>query len=78
MFNPAALLQFKKQWEDFSVRHPRFVQFLYTLINSNVGEGAIIDVKVTLPSGEVVQSNMKVTAEDVELIRNIGSMAGKQ
>ncbi|MBR6094500.1 MAG: hypothetical protein IKP92_05720 [Lachnospiraceae bacterium] len=69
--NPTMLLSLKKKWEEFSVRHPKFVQFLQTVIAQGVGEDCIIDVTVTFPDGKSYQSNMKVTAEDVELIRGL-------
>ena len=69
--NPAMLLSFKRKWEEFTERHPKFVQFLQEVIGRGVGEGCIIDITVTFPDGKSCQSNMKVTAEDVELIRSL-------
>ncbi|MBQ2183754.1 MAG: hypothetical protein II399_03890 [Lachnospiraceae bacterium] len=71
MVNPAALLTFKKKWDEFSGRHPRFVSFLGALKNQGITEGSIIDMKVTMPNGEVFQSNIKLTPEDIELIRGL-------
>ncbi len=64
------LLSLKKKYDEFSERHPKFVQFLHTVIGQGVGEDCIIDVTVTFPDGKTYQSNMKVTPEDVELIRS--------
>lgn len=69
--NPAMLLSFKKKWDEFSVRHPKFVAFLGTLKNKGLDEGSIIDVAITLPNGEKYQSNIKLTAEDVEMIKGL-------
>ena len=74
MVNPAALLTFKKKWEEFSGRHPKFVSFLGVLKGRGVDTGSIIDIKVTLPNGEMFQSNLKLTEEDVETIK---SLAGR-
>lgn len=71
MVNPAALLTFKKKWDEFSGRHPKFVSFLGALKNQGITEGSIIDMKVTMPNGEVFQSNIKLTHEDIELIRGL-------
>ena len=71
MVNPAALLTFKKKWEEFSLRHPRFVSFLGALKSQGIAEGSVIDMKVTMPNGEVFQSNIKLTKEDIELIRGL-------
>jgi len=71
MVNPAALLTFKKKWDEFSSRHPKFVSFLGVLKNQGIAEGSVIDMKVTMPDGEVFQSNIKLTPEDIELIRGL-------
>ena len=72
--NPAMLFTLKKKIEEFQGRHPKFAMFIQDLMKSGVGEGSIIDVSVTLPNGQVLKSNMKVSAEDVELIKDLGSM----
>lgn len=69
--NPATLLTFKKKFEEFSERHPRFVQFLGALKNNNITEGSVIDVKVTQPDGQVFQSNIKLTQEDLEMLKSL-------
>lgn len=74
MINPAALLSAKKKFEEFSGRHPKFVAFLSAMKSSGgISEGTVIDVKVTLPSGEAYQSNLKLTAEDIEMIKSLGA-----
>lgn len=78
MFNPMALLQMKKQWDDFSARHPKFALFLMDVVKSKVGVDTIIDIKLTMPDGKILQSNMKVCEEDMELIQNLIGMAGTQ
>lgn len=74
MMNPAKLLSLKKDWEAFAQRHPRFVQFILAVAQNGMGEGSVIDVTVTLPDGKTYQSNMRLTQEDVEFVKGIGSM----
>lgn len=69
MFNPTKLLQFRQGFNDFQDRHPKFVQFLIALVQSGIGEGSIIEVKVTTPEGKEMESNLRLTAEDVEFIK---------
>lgn len=69
--NPASLLTFKKKFEEFSQRHPRFVQFLGTLKNNSLTEGSVIDVVVTQPDGQVFRSNIKLTQEDLDMIKSM-------
>ena len=72
--NPTMLFGLKKKFEEFQERHPKFAMFAQDVMRSGVGEGSIIDISITLPDGQVLRSNMKVTAEDVELIKDLGSM----
>lgn len=74
MINPAKLLSFKKDWEGFAQRHPRFVQFILAIFQNGMGEGSVIDVTVTLPDGKTYQSNMRLTQEDIDFIKGIGNM----
>lgn len=68
MLNPAKLLSLKKDWEAFSARHPKFVQFISTVAANGIGVGSIIDVTVKLPNGKTFQSNMRLTQEDVSFV----------
>lgn len=77
MFNPASILQFRKDWGDFEARHPKFVTFLGTMFKTGLTEGSVVDIAVTLPDGRKVESNMKISAEDIEFMRNIGNMSTK-
>lgn len=74
MMNPAKLLTLKKEYTAFSQRHPKFMQFIITLIQNGVGVGSVIDVTVTMPDGRNWTSNMKVTEEDVEFIKGFKDM----
>lgn len=74
MINPMKLMKFKDSWKAFEERHPKFVKFIMAVMNSGVGEGTIVDVKITLPDGREIASNMKVSAEDVEFLKGIGEM----
>lgn len=77
MFNPASILQFRKDWGEFEQRHPKFVTFLGTMFKTGLSEGSIVEISVTLPDGKKVESNMKISAEDLEFMRNIGNMSTK-
>jgi len=74
MFNPAKILQFRNDWGAFEQRHPKFVMFLGAIMKNGVGEGSVIDIKITLPDGRVMESNLKVSPEDVEFLKNVGEM----
>ncbi len=60
----------------FQQRHPRVAPFLSDAAN-RIQEGAVIEMKVTDASGHTITSNIRVTAEDMELIQQAREMSGK-
>ena len=46
-------------------------------MKNGVGEGSVIDIKITLPDGRELESNLKVSAEDVEFLKNVGELGGQ-
>ncbi|MBE5894285.1 MAG: hypothetical protein IJZ00_06650 [Lachnospiraceae bacterium] len=71
MVNPAKLLKFRKEWGEFETRHPKFVRFIMTIARNGILEGSIIEIKVTAPDGTVTESNMRVSAEDMEMVKGL-------
>ncbi len=71
MINPAKLLQFRKEWGEFEVRHPKFVRYIMSIARNGIQEGSIIEIKVTSPDGTAIETNMKVSAEDVEMVKGL-------
>lgn len=68
MQNPAAILQLMSLWSRFQNNHPKFPKFLSAVVKNGIKEGSIIEVKVTTAEGESYDANLKVNAEDMELI----------
>lgn len=68
------LMKFKEGWSGFETRHPKFVKFIMAVMNSGVGADSIVDIKITLPDGREIATNMKVTEEDCEFLKSIGEL----
>lgn len=62
------LLKIKGMWDQFTVRHPKFPAFLKAISQGAIGEGSVLEITVTSADGKVISSNLKVTAEDMEMI----------
>lgn len=62
------LLKIKGMWDKFTVRHPKFPAFLKAISQGAIGEGSVLEITVTSADGKVISSNLKVTAEDMEMI----------
>lgn len=69
--NPMKILQMKSDFMAFNQRHPKVVQFCKVLGVNGIHEGSVMELSVTSPEGEKVCANLKVTAEDMELLQKI-------
>ncbi|MDE6845794.1 MAG: hypothetical protein K2J99_08525 [Lachnospiraceae bacterium] len=73
--NPAAIFQLMNLWSRFQKNHPKFPKFLSAVVRNGIKEGSIIEIKVTTAQGESFDSNLKVNAEDMEMIEQIKNMS---
>ena len=69
--NPMKLLELKNLWTAFTVRHPKFPQFLTAVQQAGIPEGTVIEVTITPPDGKTFTSNLKVTAEDIDAVKSL-------
>lgn len=74
MINPAKIMQLKSAWETFNTNHPKFAPFLRAVGQNGAKEGCIYEISVTTPEGQSMTTNLKLKAEDIELIQNLKSM----
>lgn len=72
--NPMNILKIKGMWERFQNAHPKFPLFIRAVATDGIMEGSIIEVTVTRPDGKRYNSNLKLTAEDMELLKEIKNM----
>ncbi len=72
--NPMQLLGLKNDLEKFKNNHPRFIQFIQAIAQDGLKEGTILECKVITPEGREMQTNIKVTQEDLELFQKLKSM----
>ncbi len=74
--NPAALLQMMNLWKRFENNHPKFPKFIKAVAHKGIQEGSIIEIRVTTADGENFDSNLKVNAEDMELVGQMKDLFG--
>lgn len=74
--NPMAMMKLKGMLEGFQQRHPRVIPFLRDA-SGRISEGTVIEVTVTGPDGHRIASNIRVTAEDIELLQQAKELSGK-
>ena len=71
--NFQALMQMKTLWQRFTINHPKFHAFLRA-VQPEIREGSVLSISVKNPEGKVIESNLKVTASDIELIEAFKQM----
>lgn len=67
--NPLKMLELQKEWGQFRTRHPKFPLFMQAVSQHALVEGSVIEIKVTTPDGTDYTSNLRLTSEDVELMK---------
>lgn len=72
--NPLALMRLANMGKRFRGNHPKVSAFLESVLAPGLPEGSVIELTVTKPGAEPVTANMRVTAEDMELLRELREM----
>lgn len=75
MVNPASVMKLMNAKNKFSENHPKFVSFLSMIFSRGITEGTIIEITVTKPGEQPVTSNIKVKQSDLELMKELKSLA---
>lgn len=73
--NPSAIFQMMNLWSRFQKNHPKFPKFLEAVSRNGIKEGSIIEIRVTTVEGESFDSNLKVSADDMEMIEQIKNLS---
>ena len=75
--NPLGLMKIKGLLEKFRDNHPKVPMFFNAAAGS-IDEGSIIEINLTTAEGKNICTNMKVTADDLELFRQLKDIVSKQ
>lgn len=68
--NIMALGKLKKHFATFQQNHPRVIQF-FQAVPSKLQVGSVIELSIKDPDGREISTNMKVNADDMELLRQL-------
>lgn len=77
MLNPAILFKVQGAWKNFTQNHPKFPAFLMAVKESNIGEGSIAEIKITTQEGKTLQTNVRLTTSDMELIETLKNISSQ-
>lgn len=75
--NPAMIIKLMNAKRQFEQRHPRVLSFVEHELMTEIPEGTILEVSVTKPGRSAVTTNMRVTAEDLQLLKDLQEMQKK-
>ena len=67
MFDFSSMMKIKGAWDQFTRNHHKFMPFIQAVGKDAIGDGTIIEVKVTSADGREYNTNMKLTQSDLDL-----------
>ncbi|MDE6024013.1 MAG: hypothetical protein K2G45_01020 [Lachnospiraceae bacterium] len=68
--NPMGLMKIKGLVDRFKVNHPKVPKF-FAAASSSIDVDSIIEINLTTADGKNLCTNMKVSADDMELIKQL-------
>ena len=73
--NPLDMRKFSSLWSTINAHHPKFPKFIAAASRKGVlAEGSVIAMQITTPNGETLETNLKITASDLELVQQLKKM----
>ena len=70
------LFKLKGLWDRFSKNHPKFPNFLKEFKKNKITEGTVIELKITFPDEKSIETNIKVTQDDLYLMEELKKLKG--
>ncbi len=71
---PADMMKFMEMKNRFERNHPKILSFFRKEILSGIPEGTVLELTITKPGSDPVTANMRVTADDLEMLANLRNM----
>ena len=69
--NMETIMRIKAAWDTFKNNHPKFPMFVQAVRANGIKEGSVIAISITDPDGKVTETNLRVTASDLELFNSL-------
>ncbi len=74
-FRQIAMIQkLKSDLNLFRANHPKFPMFLNAVYQNGLAEGNIIELSVKTTDGRTLETNLKLSPSDVELLQQLNDM----
>ena len=69
--DPMQMMKMREQLMQFHSAHPKVLPFFQAVSADGIREGSVIEMKVTNPEGKSYVSSIRVTAQDMEMLREV-------
>lgn len=76
MMNPMTLMKLAGLGRQFQASHPKVVAFFQKQIATGIPDGTILEMTIRKPGEEAVTANMRVTPQDLELLKELKNLNG--
>ncbi len=76
-FNPADLFKVRSAAAKFNANHPKLLPFFAATKDKAMTPGSVIEIAITDPSGEKIETNLRVQESDIELINLLMEIGAK-
>lgn len=71
--NPMDILKLKGSLDGFNARHPKLINFFRDAA-PKINTGSVLELSVTSADGSKMRTNIRVSAEDKELLENLAQL----
>ena len=72
--NIGNIMKITGAWNTFKSNHPKFPAFCQAVSRKGLKEGSIIEIVITTPEGEKIETNLKVKDSDLELLKQLSEL----
>ncbi len=69
-----SIMKIKQAWDTFTANHPKFPAFLQAVQRRGIKEGSVVEIIITDPSGEKLETSIKVQQSDLQLMDTLKAM----
>lgn len=76
-FNPADLFRVKNAAAKFNANHPKLIPFFAATKDKAMTPGSVIEISITDPNGERIETNLRVQDSDVDFINLLMEIGSK-
>lgn len=70
----SAAMQVLGAWNKFKANHPKFPAFCKAVGQRGLREGSVIEVIVTTPEGEKIETSLKLQPDDMDFLQVLGKL----